>query len=123
MGAELIPGVTAGHALLFVAIGLVFRFLRRVPMIYVVARLPGTFAHELLHYLVGWLLGASRCPYRSAPRTRTVAGRLIYGRVEFARLRWWNEVPVGLAPLLLIPLAALAVPAVLLARRAPVRRC
>ena len=49
MGAELIPGVTAGHALLFVAIGLVFRFLRRVPMIYVVARLPGTFAHELLH--------------------------------------------------------------------------
>ena len=105
MDAELIPGVTAGHALLFVAIGLIFRFLRRVPVIYVAARLPGTFAHELLHYLVGWLLGAKPVSLSIRPY-RTVAGRLIYGRVEFARLRWWNEVPVGLAPLLLIPLAA-----------------
>jgi hypothetical protein len=26
------------------------------------------------------------------------------GQVQFARLRWWNALPVGLAPLLLLPL-------------------
>lgn len=105
MDADLIPGVSVGHVLLFVGIGLAFRLLRRVPYLYVVARMPGTFAHELLHFLVGWLLGARPVSLSVRPY-RTVAGRLVFGRVEFARLRWWNEVPVGLAPLLLLPISA-----------------
>ena len=33
-------------------------------------------------------------------------GELLLGRVLFMRLRWWNAVPVALAPFLLIPLSA-----------------
>lgn len=33
-------------------------------------------------------------------------GKLVLGRVLFMRLRWWNAVPVALAPFFLIPLSA-----------------
>lgn len=104
MDTALIPGVSVGHFLMFLAVGLCFRALRRLPWLYVAARLPGTFAHELLHFIVGFVLGAKPVSLSIRPR-RTVAGRLVYGEVAFTRLRWWNEVPIGLAPLLLLPLA------------------
>lgn len=31
-------------------------------------------------------------------------GAWLYGQVLFTNLRWWNKAPVGLAPLLLIPI-------------------
>lgn len=104
MHAELIPGVSTGHLLLFLAVGVGFRVLRRFPWLYVAALLPGTFLHEAAHWLSGFLLGAKPVKLTVMPR-RTVAGRLVYGQVEFTRLRWWNKVPVGLSPLLLMPLA------------------
>lgn len=103
MDTDLIPGVPAGHLLLFVAIGVVFRFLRSAPYLYLAARLPASFAHQLTHFVVGWLLAAQPVSLSVSPY-RTVAGRLVFGHVVFARLRWWNEIPIGLSPLLLLPL-------------------
>ena len=104
MNAELIPGVSIGHLLMFIAVGACFRVLRRVPWLYVAVLLPGTFLHEAAHWLTGFLLGAKPVALTVMPR-RTVAGRLVYGQVAFTRLRWWNKVPIGLSPLLLLPLA------------------
>lgn len=61
--------------------------------------LPGTIAHELLHFIVGFLTFArpvrlSLWPHRAAD------GSYVFGAVVFANLRWWNAAPASLAPLL-----------------------
>jgi hypothetical protein len=87
-------------ALLLVAAGLLW--LRRWPYVYAFSLWPGTVAHELLHYLAGLLAGARPVSLSVIPRRKLDGGWLL-GSVSFARLRWWNSVPVGLAPLALIP--------------------
>jgi hypothetical protein len=76
--------------------------LRRWPYGYAVAMLPGTLAHELLHYAAGALTGARPVSLALLPR-RQQDGSWTLGSVGFTRLRWWNSVPVGLAPLALLP--------------------
>lgn len=78
--------------------------LRRWPALYAVLTWPGTLAHELLHYVAGLLTGARPVSLTIIPRKET-GGIWVLGEVAFARLRWWNSVPVGLAPLALLPLA------------------
>ena len=104
MTTILMPSVSFGHILLFLFIGLCFKLLRRFPWLYLAVSLPGTLAHEGLHYFAGLAFYAKPVSLSLRPR-RTSEGHLIYGEVIFARLRWWNKVPVGLAPLLLIPLS------------------
>lgn len=95
----------AGHAGLGVML-LVFTLrLRRWPALYAVLTWPGTLAHELLHYLAGLVTGARPVSLTIIPREES-GGIWVLGEVAFARLRWWNSVPVGLAPLSLFPLAA-----------------
>lgn len=65
--------------------------------------LPGTCCHELCHWLMGKLLNAEPVRFTVIPRRE---GRgFILGSVGFANLRWYNAFFVGLAPLLLLPLA------------------
>lgn len=88
-----------------VAIGLALSVLIPSPPVRALFVLPGTFVHELLHFVVGLVLNArpvsfSVWPRRSGPSTWTM------GSVGFANVRWYNGAAVGLAPLL-APAAAL----------------
>ncbi len=90
------------HALLLLLAMAALLALRRWPYLYLLAIWPGTVAHELLHYLAGLLAGAKPVAFSVLPR-RKLEGGWVLGSVTFARLRWWNSVPVGLAPLALMP--------------------
>lgn len=92
------------HLAAFAALLLPIRALRRWMWLYALAVLPGTLAHEVSHWLTGWLFGARPVALSVLPR-RMPDGGLLLGRVMFARLRWWNSVPVALAPFFLIPVS------------------
>jgi hypothetical protein len=70
--------------------------------IYALVALPGTFAHELAHFLVALVLGA-RPSFPSLIPTRTERGWRL-GSVAF-RVGYARALPIALAPLLLAPLA------------------
>lgn len=90
------------HAFALLLIAGAILWLRRWPYVYALSLWPGTVAHELLHFIAGLLTGAKPVSLSVIPR-RKVDGGWLLGSVSFARLRWWNSVPVGLAPLALIP--------------------
>jgi hypothetical protein len=92
------------HAFALLLITGVMLWLRRWPYVYAFSLWPGTVAHELLHFFAGLLAGAKPVSLSVIPR-RKLEGGWTLGSVSFARLRWWNSVPVGLAPLALIPAA------------------
>ena len=63
---------------------------------------PGTVVHEVLHYTVGFMLGArpteiSVIPDRAESNT--------IGYVNFDNLNWFNALPTAMAPLLAFPIA------------------
>jgi hypothetical protein len=67
--------------------------------------LPGTFAHEACHWLVGRLLNGQPVRFTLMPKR---SGRaFVLGSVSFSNIRWYNAFFVGLAPLLLVPTAVL----------------
>ena len=65
----------------------------------------GTACHELAHYTLGLLTGASPGAVTIIPRRKGKRWEL--GSVVLNRVRWYNAAPAALAPLLiiLIPLA------------------
>lgn len=65
--------------------------------------LPSTFAHEAMHYLVAWLGGGR--PTGFSIRPRRLADGYHLGQVVTRNATWYNQGPISLAPLLLIPLA------------------
>lgn len=67
-------------------------------------RLPGVVLHELAHLAVGTLLRAGPCGFSLVPRRRG-NGRWALGSVSFRRVTAVSALPVGLAPLGLVPLA------------------
>lgn len=64
---------------------------------------PGTLLHELMHVLVGWLLGAKPVAINLLPHH--VGDRWILGSIAFARINIFNAAPTALAPLLMLPIA------------------
>ncbi len=65
--------------------------------------LPGTFCHELCHWTLGHLLGGRPTGFSILPRRE---GRgWVLGSVTLGNLRWYNTFFIGLAPLLLLPMA------------------
>lgn len=65
--------------------------------------LPGTLCHELSHYLAGVLLNGQPRGFSIWPQR---VGRVyILGSVALGNPRWYNVFFIGLAPLLLLPLA------------------
>lgn len=66
--------------------------------------LPGTCCHEACHWLAGKLLNGEPARFTVVPRRE---GRgFVLGSVALRNLRWYNAFFIGLAPLLLAPLAA-----------------
>jgi len=82
---------------------LVFRGMKRLFWLFSLLVLPGTFAHESLHYLTGLLLDAGPVSFNLWPR-RDGQGWAM-GSVTFNHIRWYNAFFVGMAPLLLLPAA------------------
>ena len=67
--------------------------------------LPGTICHELSHLLVGFLLNGQ--PHGFSVWPRRVERVYLLGSVALGNPRWYNVFFIGLAPLLLLPLAYL----------------
>lgn len=65
--------------------------------------LPGTFSHELVHLMVGFLLLAK--PAGFSLRPKRVGEGWALGSVSFRKINIFNGAFVALAPLLLLPLA------------------
>jgi hypothetical protein len=65
--------------------------------------LPGTLCHETCHWVVGKLLNAQPVHFTVLPRRE--GHGFVLGAVAFRHLRWYNAFFVGMAPLLLLPLA------------------
>lgn len=80
--------------------------LTRYKWLFIVFVLPGTIAHELAHWLVALLLGGD--PSAPSLWPRTEGQRWTLGHVTIRKPRWYNTLPIALAPLLLLPLAALS---------------
>mgnify|MGYP003507965577 FL=1 len=89
-------GVVLGFVLLLY-------LLRRSVLLMSLAAFPGTFLHELLHFIVGLLLLGRPSGFSVIPRR--VSHGYVLGSVRFANVRWYNGCFIGLAPLLLLPLA------------------
>lgn len=91
----------------FIAATLVLmRIARRWLPLYALIVWPGTVLHELSHWLVALLLGGQPGSLSVVP-VRTERG-LRLGSVGVRRLRAFNALPIGCAPLLLAPLAVFA---------------
>jgi hypothetical protein len=82
---------------------LLILFSRRWVLLYAVLALPGTFLHEVSHWLVAALLGGQPSSLSIVPARTPRGWRL--GSVGIRRVRWFNALPIGCAPLLLAPLA------------------
>lgn len=63
----------------------------------------GTFLHELMHFIVGFILFAKPVSFSIFPKKSGDGYTL--GSVEFMNLTWWNSLPVAMAPLLLLGVA------------------
>ncbi len=71
---------------------------RRLPWLFFWLTLPDTLAHEFSHWLVALLLqGHPQLP-RLGPRSQ--GQRWILGSVRCQHLRFYNAIPIALAPLL-----------------------
>jgi hypothetical protein len=86
-----------------VAVLLGLHALRRVFWVFSLVVLPGTFAHETCHFLLGVLLRGGPVSFNLLPRREGTGW--VMGSVSFNRLRWYNAFFIGLAPLLLLPAA------------------
>lgn len=76
---------------------------RRSFWLFSLLALPGTFCHELCHWILGHLLHGRPVGFTVLPRRE---GRgWVLGAVALANLRWYNAFFIGLAPLLLLPAA------------------
>lgn len=88
----------------------IIRVLHRWAYVYALIWWPGTVAHELSHFIVGLFLGANPTKLTALPRRNPATGGLVLGEVLFTNLCWWNKLPVGIAPLIILaPAGALMV--------------
>ena len=60
--------------------------------------LPGTFVHELCHFVAALLLNGHPRGFSIMPR-RSANGGLQLGSVSIGNLRWYNCTPITMAPL------------------------
>jgi hypothetical protein len=65
--------------------------------------LPGTIAHEMAHFVIGFLLLAK--PARFSVWPKQVGDRWVLGSVSFSGINIFNGAFVALAPILFLPIA------------------
>ena len=93
--------------LAFIALVLVaMRLARRWALLFALLVWPGTILHELAHWLMAMMLGGQPSSLSVVP-VRTERGWRL-GSVGIRQVRWFNALPIGIAPLLLAPVAVLA---------------
>jgi len=92
--------IESTNLLVILGIAFVMRCLRSLPLFWVVVW-PGTAVHEFLHWIVGKILGAR--PVHLTLLPKHTEDEMVLGSVSFANVTWWNGLPIGLAPLLAIP--------------------
>ncbi len=86
-----------------VALLALFHWIRRFFWVFSVLVLPGTFAHECCHLLLGLALNGRPAGFNLLPRRAERGWEM--GSATFSNLRWYNVFFVGMAPLLLLPAA------------------
>ena len=91
---------TLASALLILTWLVVMRSVRHSKWQVAVISLPGTFTHEALHGLVGFLLFAKPRSFSIFPKRHGDTWML--GSVGFANLNIWNAAPVAFAPFLML---------------------
>ena len=64
--------------------------------------IPGTFLHEMSHFLIGFLLNARPTSFTLIPRKSGDA--YVTGSVGFKNIKFYNALPSAMAPLLLLVL-------------------
>lgn len=112
MGSPLLglPDLTVSnlaHFALACAFFWLLRLSRKTIRLHALVWWPSTVLHEISHLILGYILFAKPVGFSVIP-TRYEPGKpWNLGHVSFARLRWWNKLPVGLAPLILLPPLAL----------------
>lgn len=90
--------------LVFIACALALMHVaQRWVLLYALLVWPGTFLHELAHWLVAMLSAGEPGSLIVVPARSERGWRL--GAVGIRRVRWYNALPIGAAPLLLAPLA------------------
>lgn len=62
--------------------------------------LPGTFFHELMHFVVGGVLGANPSKFSIFPSRE--GNNITFGYVELQDINSFNAIPTAMAPLLLL---------------------
>ena len=93
-----------GYLAVVIATAALLHYLRRAPRFFSLISLPGTFGHELLHFLVGTLTLAKPEKVSLIPKFHR-DGSVTLGYVMFSNIRWYNALWVGFAPLLALPAA------------------
>jgi hypothetical protein len=93
-----------GYLAVVIAVAALLHYLRRMPRFFSLLSLPGTLAHELLHFLLGTLTLARPVRFSLLPKFHR-DGSTTLGYVTFTNIRWYNALWVGMAPMLALPAA------------------
>lgn len=93
----------ARHLLAVFALLILLQLSRRLGLPFFVAAFPATLVHELMHLFVSLLTFGQPTGMRLIPARR--ASGYALGSVTCQNVRWYNGLLIGLAPLLLLPLA------------------
>lgn len=85
---------------LLLLIHLFTNILRKYILLQILFNLPGTFFHEMAHFLVGILLMGKPINFSLIPKFENK--QISLGSVSFSNLNFINTLPIALAPYLLL---------------------
>src|SRR6476660_1899974 len=91
-----------GYLVVVIGFAALLHYVRRMPRVFSLLSLPGTLAHELLHFLLGTLTLARPVKFSLLPKFHR-DGSATLGSVTFTNIRWYNALWVGMAPMLALP--------------------
>jgi hypothetical protein len=91
------------YAATVVGLMVLLRLSRQLGALFLLITFPVTLVHELAHLVLGFLTGGQPSGLRIFPR-RSARGYVL-GSVTCNNIRWYNGLFIGLAPLLLLPVA------------------
>jgi hypothetical protein len=95
------PGLT--YTACVVGLMVLLYLSRQLGALFLLITFPVMLAHELTHLVLGLLTGGQPSGLRILPR-RSARGYVL-GSVTCNNVRWYNGLFIGLAPLLLLPVA------------------
>jgi hypothetical protein len=95
------PGLI--YAATVVVLMVILQLSRRFGALFLLITFPVTLAHEFTHLVLGFITGGQPSGLRIFPR-RSARGYVL-GSVTCNNVRWYNGLFIGLAPLLLLPVA------------------